>query len=208
MDDRLFARQFSPGDTVRIVGDLGSFLSPFPGRVVYSNVETGKVSVEFPWGNEICSSSMLVKSESPDLVAPVYDTSYSTYEKARYSSANLVRRYEERTLPLYRLACRNAFRGMSAADSCLDILRTAGSIFSADEIRRTVSNLMEQGRRLAIYRKDNLRRYKVTRSEKNLGVLFCPRCREKMKPRTHRQGQRILLCRMCGFCISPEDLIH
>lgn len=207
IDDRQFAHQFSPGDVVRIVGDSGTFLSPFPGRVVFSNVETGKVEVQWPWGAEQCSASEIVKDDSGDLLPPVYDTTYSTWEKARNSAA-IVNAYERQTLPLYRLACRNVFRKMSAVESCLDIMNTAGSLYGTDEIRRTVANLMEQGRRLAIYRKDNLRRYKVTQSEKSLGVLFCPRCREKMKPRTHRQGKKVLLCRSCGFCISPKDLVH
>lgn len=207
INDRLLSRQFSTGDVVRITSDSGTFLSPFPGRVLYSNHESGLVTVQFPWGVEQAAASTLLIDSSSDFSAPIFDTSYHTWEKSRYSH-RIIKRYEDSVItPLYRLACRNIFLGMNEMRSFVDLCEKVGSIFTTNEIRSVISGLMESGRRLAIYRKDAERKYKKTRSEARTGLLSCPRCKQTLKSRTYRKSQTVWTCPSCGFCISPEDII-
>lgn len=207
IDDRLLSKQFSTGDIVRVTSDSGTFLSPFPGRVLYSNHESGVVVVQFPWGVEHAAASSLLIDYTEDYSAPVSDTSYSTWEKARYSH-QIARKYMSGTIiPLYRLACRNSYLGMTEMQSFADLQDKVGSIFTVDEIRGVVSSLMQAGRKLAIYRKEIGRKYKRTQSELQSGVSKCPRCKDSLHSRRSRQDEVVLICRSCGFCISPEDLI-
>ena len=125
--------------------------------------------------------------------------------------ARIAALYEDRTLPLWRAACKAWYDGFSAVGA-LRLLSVAHSDeFGSDAVRLTVSNLYEAAKsppsHLALYWKDSGRKYKVTRRERHTGALTCPRCRGAMKPRTYRHQKKCLQCRGCGFAISPKDLL-
>lgn len=135
---------------------------------------------------------------------------------ARYARAELLARivlaYEERTKPLWRAACKAHHSGVAELDAFRALSASMADEFGHDAVRLTVANLYSAGPsgsvRVALYWKDNSRRYKVTQKEKQSGKLKCPRCSGfRMKPRVYRQGKKIIMCRDCGFSISPKDLI-
>lgn len=222
VDDQLAARQFNTGETVRKSGLRGFLLSPYAGRVLYSNADTGVVEVQWPWGAELEFASELVHDTSFELRPPAYDQSYSTWEGSRNINdpetqdtdakfrkslaATIVADYEQHTMPVYRAACRAMHEGLDEFEAFSAVAAEHGETFGQDAVRRTVANLFEAGRRMAIYWVDPKRQYRVTQKEKNVGVLSCPRCKGTLKPRVYRQGKRILACRQCGFTISPRDL--
>jgi predicted nucleic acid-binding Zn ribbon protein len=222
IDDQLAARQFNTGETVRKSGLRGLMLSPYAGRVLYSNVDTGIVQVQWPWGAELEFASELVHDVSFTLRPPTMDQSYSTWEGARNinDSANvesdvewrsklsseIVAGYEARTMPVYRAACKAMHEGKEEVEAFMALANSMSEEFGTDAVRITVSNLWEAGRRMAIYWVDPKRQYRVTQKEKNGGVLSCPRCKGVLKPRVYRQGKRVLCCKGCGFTISPRDL--
>jgi ribosomal protein L37AE/L43A len=224
IDDQLAARDFNTGDMVRKPGFRGLLLSPYVGRVLFSNVDTGMVSVQWPWGEEQERAVELIRDMSGDFLPATYDQAYSSWERTRYEgstetvkvdkkwreslAARIVRQYEAKTMPLYRTACKAMHRGMSEMEAFATISAALASIYGDDAVRRTVSNLYGTAVRLAIYWHDPKRRYRVTQKEKNSGVLSCPRCRRPLKLRTYRQGQKALQCRNCGFTIHPRDLIY
>lgn len=222
IDDQLAARQFNTGETVRKSGLRGFMLSPYAGRVLYSNVETGVVQVQWPWGAELEFASELVHDVSFTIKPPSVDTSYSTLEGAKNMndsanvesdqewrsklSSEIVALYEAKTMPVYRAACRAMHEGLDEMSAFMTVASSMAEEFGTDAVRITVGNLWDAGRRMAIYWVDPKRQYRVTQKEKNGGVLACPRCKGTLKPRTYRQGKRILLCKGCGFTISPKDL--
>ena len=223
VDERIMAGGFATGDVVRKTGLRDLLLSPYVGRVLYSNPETGKVAVQWPWGSEQESPVELVKDTSKDYVPPVgVDQSYSTWESSRHThdegtnesdskwrksvASSVVIRYEQRTLPIWRAACKAWHHGLEEFDAFKRINASLGADYGDDAIRITVANLYELGRRLAIYWGNKKRQYRVTQREKSSGATFCPRCKFKLKPRVFRQGQRVLQCKNCGFSIHPEDL--
>lgn len=209
VDDQLAARDFNTGDVVRRTGIRDFVLTPYVGRVLYSNVDTGKVSVQWPWGVEIEAASELIKDKSNYYPPPSFDQSYSTWEQSRKSlAARVVDRYEEATKPLWRAACEAWHCGMPEVEAFVKMAAVFGHKFGEDAVRITVANLYELGRRIAIYWKDTKRRYKVTQREKESGIICCPRCKGLMKPRVYRQGRRVLLCKTCGFVIHPKDVVR
>lgn len=222
IDDQLAARQFNTGETVRKSGLRGFLLSPYAGRVLYSNADTGVVQVQWPWGAELEFASELVHDVSFTLRPPTMDQSYSTWEGARNLNdsgnveadsqfrnslaSEIVFGYERMTLPVYRAACKAMHEGLDEVTAFITLSKDMADTFGTDTVRRTVANLFEAGRRMAIYWVDPKRQYRVTQKEKNVGVLSCPRCRGSLKPRTYRQGKRVLMCKGCGFTIHPKDL--
>lgn len=222
VDDRAAARGFSTGDVVRKSGTRDFVLSPYVGRVVYSNVDTGSVHVQWPWGEEQEQATLLVKDLSGDFSAPEPVASSLTWEASRHVNgeaagkadakwrksvaSSVVDEYERRTLPLWRAACEAWHCEMPEVDSYLQMASVFGPEFGDDAVRITVSNLYGLGRRMAIYWKDQNRRYKVTQQEAKSGKVFCPRCKGNLKPRVFRQGEKVLACRSCGFSIHPSDL--
>lgn len=222
VDDQLAARQFNTGETVRKSGLRGLLLSPYAGRVLYSNVDTGIVQVQWPWGADLEFATELVHDVSFTLRPPSMDQSYSTWEGSRNINdsgnvesdqewrsslaSEIVSGYEKLTLPVYRAACKAMHEGLDEVTAFVTLSKDMAETFGTDTVRRTVANLYETGRRMAIYWVDPKRQYRVTQKEKNGGVLSCPRCRGVLKPRTFRQGKKVLLCKGCGFTIHPKDL--
>ena len=72
VDNQLAARAFHTDDSVRKAGQRGLLLSPYVGRVVFSNTETGYVQVQWPWGVEQEVATELIKDTSGDLLPPEY----------------------------------------------------------------------------------------------------------------------------------------
>jgi ribosomal protein L37AE/L43A len=238
VDERLIAREFATGDVVRKTGLRDLLLSPYVGRVLYSNPETGKVAIQWPWGEEQDNPSELVRDVSGDYIPPLLaNQEYSTWESARHTHtelsniedkffrqsiaaqkvarrflqksmvARVVERYEEKTKPIWRAACKAWYNGLDEFVAFQKLAATHSEEFGEDTVRLTVANLYELGRRVALYWKDNKRKYRVTQKEKSSGQMFCPRCKNPLKPRVFRQGQRMLNCRACGFSIHPKDLV-
>ncbi len=224
VDEKLLATDFGTGDVVRKSGTRDFVLSPYAGRVLYSNTDTGKVQVQWPWGVELESPSELIRQAGEPITIPTsIDQSYSTWESERFKDGKEVEKadnkwrkslaskvfdsYEQKTLPLYRAACEAWHLGMPEVETFVRMSSAFSADFSTDAIRLTVSNLYESGRRLAIYWKDKKRRYKTTQQEKDSKNLSCPRCKSFLRPRVYRQGRRLLNCKQCGFCIAPKDLI-
>lgn len=221
VDERALARGFKTGDVVQRTGLRDLFLAPYYGRVLYSNVECGYVTVQWPWGAEQESPAELVIVKSEDVV-PVLDVDqvYSSWDAAihglygddpdpghRGLSARVACAYEHRTLPLWRAACRQIHHGASEIEAYRNLMSKFSDEFGSDAVRVTVANLFELGRRMGIYWKNNKRQYKITKKERESGKIICPSCKGIMKHRTYRQGQKVLQCRTCGFSIHPADLI-
>jgi hypothetical protein len=222
VDDQLVARDFNTGDVVRKPGLNGRFMSPYVGRVLYSNTATGVVSVQWPWGQEQERASELIRDTSEDFIPSSCDQSYSSWEGSRNINdpavtkadekwrnslaSRVVKQFELQTMPVYRAACKAAHYGLDEIEAYERISYALSDIYGDDTVRRTVANLYETGRRFAIYWKDSKRRYRVTQKEKTSGILYCPRCRGILKPRVYRAGQRVMLCGSCGFSIHPRDL--
>lgn len=237
VDEVAMARSFATGDVVRKSGLRDLVLSPYVGRVLYSDLATGKVSVQWPWGEHQESPTDLVKDVSGDLVPPMdVDQGYASWEKSRWTSGKDVQkadgkwrkslssrvadrwvsramaervaaRYEAHTLPVWRAACEAWHLGLSEFDAFRRVAGVHADVYGFDTVNVTVANLYELGRRIALYWKDSKRRYKVTQKEKEQGKVSCPRCKGFLKPRVYRQGQRVLACRTCGFSIHPADCL-
>jgi hypothetical protein len=223
VDDQLAARQFNTGDTVRKSGLRGFLLSPYAGRVLYANPDTGVVQVQWPWGAELESATELAHDTSCNQLPPSMDQSYSTWEGAKnINSVNtiesdvawrkslassIVQKYENKTLPVYRLACKAIHDGLSEVEAFAKISSVTYNDFSTDCVRVTISNLYNVGHKMALYWADPKRKYRVTQQEKNSGALSCPRCKSALKPRIFRQGKRFFLCKTCGFSIHPKDIL-
>ncbi len=222
-DDQLYAREFNSGDIVRKAGLHGNLLSPFSGRVIYSSPDIGRVSVQWPWGVEQETASELIHDGTTPGRPSQMDQSYHTWESSRNINSpnvveadakwrktlasSIVSKYETKTLPLYRAACEAWYCGMGEVDTYVKMASVFGPEFGTDAIRITISNVYEAGRRLAIYWKNNKRKYRVTQRELKTGVLQCPRCKNSLKPRVYRQGNRVFQCKTCGFTIHPKDCI-
>jgi hypothetical protein len=234
VDNQLMALEFNSGDIVQRGGLHDFFLTPYIGRVIVSNPSTGRVQVQWPWGVEEEAPAELVKVNPASIghIPPMLaDQSYSTWDKSQHvndsdiqkedekwrkkltasSSISIVsravRRYEKRTMPIWRAACQEWHDGKNEFETFQSLLPKFAGQFGPDAVRVTVANLYDLGRRLAIYWKDTNRTYKVTKRERASGKLTCPRCREYLKPRTYKKGSKLLQCKSCGFSIKPQDLM-
>lgn len=226
VDEMAAASEFDGGDVVRKTGLRNFVLSPYVGRVLYSSPKTGKVMVQWPWGPEQESPVELVKDVSATRQQLLRDESFDTWEKCfslnrsasvislsqRIARSHALARaivaaYEHKTLPLWRAACKAWHSGTDEVRAYMLLSASHGEEFGDEAVRNTISNLYEHGRRLSIYWKDKQRKYKVTQKEHATGRYQCARCRGIMTPRTYTHGQRVLMCKTCGFTIHPSDLI-
>jgi hypothetical protein len=226
IDNQTMALEFNSGDVVQRGGLHDFFLTPYLGRVLSSNPETGRVQVQWPWGVEQETPTELIRVNMENsMYYPVnIDQSYSSLDQAwntndpdtlkaeskwrKALASRAVARYEEKTLPIWREACRSWHSGENQIKAYSRLSALFAGEFGHEPVRLTISNLYETGSRLAIYWKSTKRRYKVTNREKSSGQLSCPRCKSYLKPRVYRHGQKMLQCRTCGFSIHPDDLVH
>lgn len=223
IDERALARNFKTGDIVQKSSLRDLLPSPYYGRVLFANAETGTVTVQWPWGAEQEHPSTLnpILSNAKDSKS-ILDLNqwYSNWDAARHGmygddpdpgysamSAKIAAMHEQTTLPLWRAACKCMHDGMDSVSAFMKLSSSFAEEFGSDTVRRTVANLYEASKRLAVYWHDSKRRYRVTRKEKNSGVYTCPRCKNPLKPRTFRQNQKVMACKICGFTIHPRDLI-
>lgn len=224
VDEQLLAGDFGTGDVVCKTGLRDFVLTPYAGRVLYSNVDIGKVMVQWPWGAEQESPSELVRMHDSHTLPVLIDQSYSTWEGERNKdgkeikeadakwrkslASNVLSSFENKTLPIYKAACKFWSNGTPEIEAFLKISAELSDEFGDEPIRLTVSNLYERGRRLAIYWKSKKRQYRITQQEKQSKKIGCPRCKNILRPRVYRQNRRILLCKTCGFSIDPRDLLR
>jgi predicted RNA-binding Zn-ribbon protein involved in translation (DUF1610 family) len=239
VDEMAAASEFHTGDIVRKTGLRDNLHTPYVGEVLFSNPRTGKVQVQWPWGAMQESSVELIRDTSEDFRPPLaMDQQYWSYEGCYHLDGkevekvdnkwrkklstniagtflrqnmlnSIVSTYERETMPLYRAACKAFHFDLDEVEAFRRISAVLSEDYTTDAIRLTVSNLYK----LAIYWKDTTRRYRVTKSEKADGKLYCPRCakdengnRSELKARVYRQGKKVYTCGRCGFHISPKDL--
>lgn len=227
VDQQELAKDFATGDIVRKISYRGYIVSPYAGRVVYSNPKTGTVQVRWPWGEEQESPAELIREPTSERLPAQGMEQYSTWEGSRLINdeetlkvdkkwrnslaSRVVNKFERRTLPIWREACKAWHNSLNEIEAFKLLSSKYAGVFGTEPVRLTVSNLYALGNqyKVSIYYKDNQRHYKVTKSEKNSGKLKCPRCGgTRMKPRTYRQGKKLIQCRDCGFSISPKDLVY
>lgn len=243
------AKDFATGDVVRRMGYREMLPGPFAGRVIYSNPHTGKVHVQWPWGDEEEPATELVRDLSGEVaVNGALNSLYPTWESSRlindgstakndkkwfdgllkkdekwrkqvasvghdrlFRLARIIRAYEMRTRPVWATACKAWNDGLDEIAAFRHVAGIHATKFGLDAVRLTVSNLYglaaNPDPRFALYWKDGGRKYKVTKREKDVGALNCPRCRGSLKPRAYRHQKKVLQCRGCGFTISPKDLV-
>lgn len=211
IDERAIAQGFKPGDVVQKSNLRDMLPSPYYGRVIYPNCDTGVVVVQWPWGAEQEQPSCLIPIPDEKSVLDL-DQWYSNWDAESHgaygeSAARVASEYERATLPMWRMACKAMHRGMNEFEAFKQVGSEFSCQFGTDSVRRTVANLYETARRLAVYWHDSKRRYRVTRKERESGVFTCPRCKSPLKPRTFRQNQRVLACKTCGFTIHPRDVV-
>lgn len=233
VDERMVARDFHTGDPVRKAGARGLCLSPYVGRVVYSNTELGTVQVQWPWGSEQETPSELVRlSKESEFLAPEFDDSPNTWERSRHEDGKAVSKlnkawlkkissavrsddtnpvlasFENSNLPIKIAAFKAWHRESSEIEASMSIASHFSDSHTIDVVNQVVASVFADGHRLSIYWKDKKRQYKTTRREETSKVYSCPRCKGSLKPRTYRHADRILLCRSCGFSIHPGDLLR
>ncbi len=221
VDDQELSHSFKTGDVVRKAGIRGLFLSPYSGRVIYSNTDLGIVHVQWPWGPEQEVASDLIKDTSETLAPPVIVQEPNTWESTRFvdsdeqiredkkwrkSISSIVGKNERRIDNVIIQACKSFHHEFDDLESYMRLSSELYNEYSDDEIRSAISSVFDQASKVALYWGDSGRRYKTTQKERQTGFYTCPRCKGLLKPRTYRQGQRILLCRGCGFSIHPRDI--
>lgn len=224
VDDKMYSQEFSSGDVVRRTNIRDFVITPYVGRVLYSNTNTGVVMVQWPWGAVVEPPTELVKVGSNDFLPPLkLDSSYSTYEKSLYSSdpektksdekwrksiaSSIVTEYEVQTRPVYVAACKAFHDSVPEIEAVMRVASEYAEEFGFDTVRRTVGNLYGLGRRVALYWANSQRKYQTSRSEKMSGKMKCPRCSSKLSNRVYRANKSIMQCRGCGFSIHKRDII-
>lgn len=96
VDDIEAAKDFATGDIVRRMGYREMLPGPFAGRVIYSNPNTGKVHVQWPWGDEEEPATELIRDLSGDVaVNESLDSIYATWESARFTNDSITRESDE-----------------------------------------------------------------------------------------------------------------
>ena len=185
IDERALARNFKTGDVVQKASLREMLPAPYYGRVLFANAETGVVTVQWPWGAEQESPSTLNPILTKD-VKNILDLNqwYSNWDAARHGmygdepdpgysalSAKIAASYERKTMPMWRSACKHMHHGLNEMQVFKQLNAEFGEEFGTDAVRRTVANLYETARRMAVYWHDSKRRYRVTR-RKELPVCF------------------------------------
>ena len=201
IDDQLLSSNFKVNDLVRKPGLRGHYISPYTGVVQVVNRALGIVLVQWPWGIEQERPHELIIDASKDFV-PVSSFEPTTCGNLSYVATPVSHRDGQVLL----FASKVMHRNFDELETFVETCNTFHATHSNDSVRSVVSSLFADASRLAIYWKDNRRRYRVTQRERETGVLFCPRCRSHLKPRTYTKGRKNFLCKECGFSIHPKDL--
>jgi len=219
VDDQLSARQFHTNDVVRKPGVRGIFISPYVGKVLWANVSTGKIMVQWPWGSALEDPTELIIDRTSDFEAPSYDQSYSSYEgavnidssedpkaKSRQSTSDILAMKWDLARERAKVSVHRAMDDGLTKSQIVNLVSSAFPLIGKVNVSTIVDDEFRYGRRLAIYWRDKKRLYRVTQKERASGVMGCPRCKGALKRRVYREAKRIWMCRTCGFSIHPEDL--
>lgn len=227
VDDQLLCRDFRTDDVVRKSSLRDYVLTPYSGRVLFSNPRTGKVAVQWPWGVESESPSELVKELAQHFAPTSVDTSYGTYEKYLHTknentkkvnqefrkslASSIVKdlrdEFETQNKLVFHAACRALHDGMTEPQAKKYLIQKFASSHGFDAVQSIAGDVYAQGYRLAIYWREQNRRYQATKSERNTKRFSCPKCHDIMKPLRYRFRQSIQQCPVCGFSIHNDDII-
>lgn len=89
VDEVALAKEFATDDVVRKTTNRDVYYSPYVGRVLYSDHQTGKVMVQWPWGPEHEQPSELIRDASETLRPPVLlDQLPNTVERLQHSNSD------------------------------------------------------------------------------------------------------------------------
>lgn len=89
VDEVALAREFATDDVVRKTTHSDSLWTPYSGRVLYSDHQTGKVMVQWPWGPENEQPSELIRDASGDARPPLLlDQLPFTVERIQHSNSD------------------------------------------------------------------------------------------------------------------------
>lgn len=219
VDDRLYAKEFRTNDCVRKTGLRDFVLTPYAGRVLYSNPDTGVVVVQWPWGAENNTPTELVHDKSGDWGLPMLDQSYKTWESERYSGTEVSSQADSRwrkslaatvhndylrsVKPLY-VACSRLVYDSISETQAPHYLSNYRSRYGSTVINEVVKDVYSEAKRIAIKYTKSTNKYSVTAEEMEAG-LSCPRCSTSMGG----QGQikKVMIqCPACGFTALMQTL--
>ena len=227
IDDQLLCRDFRTDDVVRKSSLRDYVLTPYSGRVLFSNPRTGKVAVQWPWGVESESPAELVKVIA-DHFAPVsHEDGVSTHEGAVHKknedtkkansewrkgfaselARELKNEFEAQNKTVYHAACKALHDDMPEVKARELLVHKFAASHGFDTVNSITGDVYGQGYRLAIYWAAAMRKYKRTRNEVASKRYSCPRCRTGMSPLRFRFRQDLHQCGACGFAIDKTDLM-
>ena len=222
IDERALARNFKAGMVVQKFGLRDLLPAPYYGRVIFSDLGNGVVTVQWPWGAEQSYPSEL----NPVFGAPVdgvLDLNQwgNTYNSDMYSDkvdhtytampARIASKYEEVTLPVWRAACKEMHYGANEFEAFTRLSSQFSNGYGSDTIRRTVSNLYGAARRMAASKMRRM--HKVTHAERTSGVINCPDCHTAMSYKNSSYGKdgkadKVHVCSKCHYVIHPKSLYY
>jgi hypothetical protein len=221
IDERALARNFKPEMVVQKAGLRDLLPSPYYGRVLYSDIGNGIVVVQWPWGAEQDYPSELTPIFGDAAVGVMdFNQCGNTYNSDMYSGGNdksyaamparIASAYEQITLPVWRMACREMYRGVSEFEAFAHLSSQFSDEFGSDAVRRTIANLYNAARRMAAYA--TRRKYKVTGKERTSGIYGCPNCKTPMEYKTYtynknQKPMKVHVCPNCHKAIHPKDFI-
>ena len=90
IDENGVARDFVTGDLVRKITNKDNLLTPFLGKVLFSNPSTGRVHVQWPWGDEQESAVELIRDHGVSFLPTDLNQSYDTWESSRYTDGEKI----------------------------------------------------------------------------------------------------------------------
>jgi hypothetical protein len=227
VDDQMLCKDFRTDDVVRKSSLRDYVLTPYSGRVLFSNPRTGKVAVQWPWGVESESPAELVKMENSYKLPIQQNSGYDTYESATHTrnddtkkanaewrksvaseiTESLKRDFEASHKNVYHAACKQLHDDKSEKQAKEIIRLKFAATNGFDACDSIVGDVYGQGFRLALYWKAQQRRYQSTRREKATKRYSCPKCRELMKPLRYRFKEDLNHCGVCGFTIYGGDIL-
>lgn len=218
VDDRLYAREFRTNDCVRKTGLRDFVLTPYAGRVLYSNPDTGVVVVQWPWGAENNTPTELVPDKSGDFGLPQLDQSYKTWESSRYTSssntegdvkwrkslaAEIQHDFREMTKPLYVDVSKLLYKNVPQAEAPRHLTRHE-SRYGSYVINQAVNDVYGEAHRIAMKYTKSTNKYEATMAEKQHG-LDCPRCHTAITD-SGRFQKVMVQCPVCGFSALLENI--
>jgi hypothetical protein len=226
VDDQLLCKDFKADDSVRKTSLRDYILTPYVGKVLFSNERIGKVAVKWPWGIESESPAELVKVVDANFVANESVDSYDTHESASANRTKFKKTSSDRKLsfadasakemrnefetlnkPVYIAAAKSIHDGKSEIQARHDLVWKFAKDFGYDAVNDIVNDVYGQGYRLAIYWKASQRKYQLTKSEISSGKMNCPRCRKAMGKVRYKHQTSLSQCKRCGFAITHEDIL-